>query len=564
MEMGNAGMPGATSEGPQVTTSDDPSNGAGTAGTADSAGTAGAAGAPGASGASGAAGMDGGEPGPCDIAGTWRPVSSALPPTDGRIPVRTPAGRVGVVSGAGHAPCDAVLISSDVILAVDCPLAYLDVFSLSSDSLVGNAPVSLVQQYAIGAVLENQSGPGTLAQLKESVPFVRTASLPCTGRAPLAGEGVHAVSHAGDGLARSAEVTLELSAFDDLRSLPTTLDPGRISSVFGLDGQLLAFCAFENSCAKPSSCVSLATLIQGDLILRGACAMTEMLWGDTTGDGIADGVVINRGLVAVRRTPTKSSQLHEVWAAGVAFGTERNLLADFDGDHRADLANVNFDGVVIRRSSGALFEAPAVWFKNFILSSQPISAADVDGDGRADLISVIDHQIQVRASTGKALKIAENWASDLALPVRTLSLGDVDGDGRADAIIARTNEVWVRLSTGSSFQPEQLWLNGVAPGAPGWFFADLNGDSKTDAVTIDATGSRVFLSDGTQFLAPAAPWTPTIPLGERGNDFADINGDGKADALVKHDFSTLYYASLGDRFADKAIWIEGAYYGGIP
>ena len=87
-------------------------------------------------------------------------------------------------------------------------------------------------------------------------------------------------------------------------------------------------------------------------------------FADVTGDGKADGIVVNSNAIVVRRANTTSTAFNanETWTTGGFYGHYGTFFADVTGDGKADAIVVNQGSVVVRPSTGSAFGTAQTWF----------------------------------------------------------------------------------------------------------------------------------------------------------------------------------------------------------
>jgi hypothetical protein len=118
------------------------------------------------------------------------------------------------------------------------------------------------------------------------------------------------------------------------------------------------------------------------------------LIGDVTGDGKADLVQLDNGVVIVALATGAATGhppdfgTNAIWYSGSFFGANGTTLADVNGDGLADLVAFDNGQVRVSRSNGSGFGTPEVWLGATFGSAGGVTAADVDGNGKADLIAL--------------------------------------------------------------------------------------------------------------------------------------------------------------------------------
>ncbi|HET6344359.1 MAG TPA: VCBS repeat-containing protein [Myxococcota bacterium] len=246
------------------------------------------------------------------------------------------------------------------------------------------------------------------------------------------------------------------------------------------------------------------------------------LFGDVTGDGLADLVAIGGASTFVnvsKGTDTVGSLTYQqtTFTANDGFplqATTPRFVADVDGDGKADLVGIDAAGVHVSLSDGNRFAPRALWSDQFTAArgytsqrTQPRLMADVDGDGKADLVGFGEKGITVGFSSGQGFEVkvvstelsGAGWPNQDATP---RFAGDVDGDGKADFVGIDANGVHVVIGAGRLPAQASYVAYGGFNGADGFisqvatprYVIDVNGDDKADLVGFPAAGLVVLLA----------------------------------------------------------------------
>lgn len=279
----------------------------------------------------------------------------------------------------------------------------------------------------------------------------------------------------------------------------------------------------------------------------------QNLWGrpnffaDVTGDGRADGIVVNPDGVWVRITDASGNMpasRMQNWTGGGFWGWKGTHFADVTGDGKADLIAVDDVGIAVRVSNGSSFDAPTYWIDGPFWGERGTYFADVTGEGRADVIAVNnDGKVYVKRSKGKSFgptriwltgvpndREAKNYLYDVTGP-------DSDGKSRADLIAVNSDGLIVcPAKKDGGFAACSNWRakTGIA-GTRGTFFGDYDGDGRVDAITIETFGTGpsfdviVWYSTGSSFRSRNRQASGF--LSDRGIYFAKV-GDSNRDYLV--------------------------------
>lgn len=238
------------------------------------------------------------------------------------------------------------------------------------------------------------------------------------------------------------------------------------------------------------------------------------LYGDVTGDGLADGVAINADGAYVAVSDGTTLQFNGRWTPlplNPFDGNGRYQLAEVNGDGHLDLVQVE-QQVYVALSTGTSFAPPGHygWPGARVGADLQHDLADVDGDGRAEGIRWMGPEIVVtRLSQDSAFDLHQTYhaiASRLWVD-RELGFGDVDGDGRADLIAVSYDGVDVIRSFETPVLVPERWTTAPFWGSRATLFGDVNGDGRTDLIAVNDDGDWVALSDGTGFVPFGVRWT---------------------------------------------------------
>jgi hypothetical protein len=296
--------------------------------------------------------------------------------------------------------------------------------------------------------------------------------------------------------------------------------------------------------------------INGDWLHTIPDSGAQNLWGhpnffaDVTGDGRADGIVVNRDGVWVRTTDSSGlmpASSASNWTGGALWGWKGTHFVDVTGDKKADLVVVDDAGVAVGVSDGTRFAALTFWTSVPYWGQRGTYFADVTGDGRADAVIVNnDGRVYVKKSNGASFgstsmwltrvpndREAKNYLVDVTGP-------DSDGKRRADLIAINNNGLVVcKAKTTGGFASCTNWTaNTFFAGTRGTFFADYDGDNRVDAIAIessDGSDGRFFnvvvrFSNGSSFYPPN--WQASLFGGDRGIHFARVTGTTTKQELV--------------------------------
>jgi hypothetical protein len=523
-------------------------------------GTSGEGAAVGAAGAAGLAGGGGDFSGSssCPVGQGFVDVSSLPAPANGGpLPQVLASGVARLDRAEADEPCQAVLLGTEYILAIDCAPVAQDTVVFGTFIFPGAGLPGSTFTYRVDKVDRGERFSEATVVVD---PFTwATLRLPFEARDPAPQELLTVVTHRGDGLARAARVTLDAELFN--RESPPVDTPSDMSSIFNSDGRLIGFCAFDE-CVRPRNCISMSRLIAAAPALRTRYAMRGLFLGDATGDGKADFTAITAQGVGLLRSTGSALGPLEWWDSFPYFGQRQNLLADFDGDGRVDLAIVNDVGFAVRKSNGTEYGSQSSYFTPQMWGHWGTQAGDVDGKNGADFAIVeVDH-VRVHRSTGSGFGAAENWGSIETEGLLQVELTDLTHDGRADLVEIYGDRIAVAVSTGEQFDEPSVWLRAATP-AGGYFLADITGDGAADVIHLERGHIKVFAAASDGFAALKDGFQTVPPVGDRANYFADATGDGRADAIAVDNDGVLVSPSTGADFLAPQVWIDQPFYGGI-
>lgn len=303
----------------------------------------------------------------------------------------------------------------------------------------------------------------------------------------------------------------------------------------------------------------------------------QNLWGrpnyfaDLTGDGRADGIVVNKNGVFVRPTTPEAmmpASRASNWTSGGFWGFKGTHFADVTGDNKADLIVVDNIGIAVRPSTGVEFSPHSFWITHPFWGQRGTYFADVDGDFKADAIAVNDDQkVYVRRSTGSAFGSQEIWATSLPNDREAKNYfydftgPDSDGRTRADMLSVNFDGLKVcRAEISGGFGSCTNWTGGAFFG--GWrgvYFGDWDGDRRVDAINLRSSNGSTF--DVVVRFSSGSSFGPehTLAWGlssDRGVDLAPVVGSRRSDLImvrengvfVQRNDTGVVYNATGDAF----------------
>lgn len=279
----------------------------------------------------------------------------------------------------------------------------------------------------------------------------------------------------------------------------------------------------------------------------------QNLWGrpnffaDVTGDGRADGIVVNPDGVWVRITDSRGNMpasSMQNWTGAGFWGWKGTHFVDVTGDQKADLVAVDDAGIAVRVSNGSSFDAHTYWTQSPFWGERGTYFADVTGDGQADAIAVNDDgNVYVKKSQDMSFGQTEIWLTGVPNDrepknyLYDVTGPDSDGKSRADLIAVNNNSLVVcKAQETGSFAACKNWApDKFLPGKMGIYFGDYDGNGRVDAITIETSRSaqyvelRVMYSSGHSFSDPVG-LRPGF-IFSRGIHFARV-GNSNRDYLV--------------------------------
>ena len=276
----------------------------------------------------------------------------------------------------------------------------------------------------------------------------------------------------------------------------------------------------------------------------------QTMWGDITGDGVADAVLVRE------RSGARTFDIGQGDGAGnlnwrqggVSFGTGDGIydLVDINGDGRQELVSTALNGAKKAVFFGANGETWQVVESRSIDNLDTLGRTwlvDVNGDGITDRLfqrvdagdSWASSIVALGQADGRfaAPTLANGWDAS-----RQTLWGDITGDGKADAVLvlqrsgARTMHFGIGDgAAGISWTQTDVSL-GTGDGS--YALADLNGDGRNELVFSASTGPSkavFFRADGgIDFALDSTVVDGAASFGHF--TVADVNGDGYLDSVV--------------------------------
>lgn len=275
----------------------------------------------------------------------------------------------------------------------------------------------------------------------------------------------------------------------------------------------------------------------GSALLHG-----EPMFGDVTGDGLADAVARNTltGQWSVARSTGSSFSEFAAWGALPDMtAAEDRAIGDVDGDGQADLVGRNrtTGQVLLAKSNGTSFEATTVagnW-----PASREFALANVDGgeDGTVDIVGRDSADGLVYASFGWSGAVDRGVAvTSYGVPAgEVAAVTDVTGDTSADLIVRSGASISVAAFDveEGSFESPQQW--GSVASGHALLTGDADGNMVTDILSVDPTNGDVYLAASEGRSLQPSKKIGAFPLGYR-LSAAELSGDARSDLVG---YSTL-------------------------
>lgn len=243
-------------------------------------------------------------------------------------------------------------------------------------------------------------------------------------------------------------------------------------------------------------------------------AQTNVHLADMTGDGVADLVVTEPGLVEYFENIGQNG-----WGVGQLMSTQQSpppapfgldgahiRTADLDFDKRIDIIKSDFGAYSLWYNLGGNLYSDEVivdgmfYVGQFVdFADRGVDLADVNGDRLLDIVKITSISVVYFPDMGFG---RFDTPIEMALPDRALDdspngnlsrakMIDINGDGLADLVVERAeaNHLWFWLNLGNdAFAPSRVvtGLPALSPSAAvRW--ADINGNGTTDLVYGDST-----------------------------------------------------------------------------
>jgi hypothetical protein len=287
----------------------------------------------------------------------------------------------------------------------------------------------------------------------------------------------------------------------------------------------------------------------------------KVLFGDLTGDGFKDAVVINfssPSKIWINQGDGSFVDSGKSFTGGYNHG---GALGDIDGDGDMDLVIVSTMAVdkVFKNDGSGNFTVYQSLGTTSDLTTQ-VLLADIDGDSDLDLL------------TAHTLKPNKIWLNDGQGTFSFLATvggdssyymdtADIDLDGDLDLYIEINGQSDIILLNNGQGEFADTGLRVGPPTGDGdGVFCEFNGDQYPDLfIPNDSQGSSVWLnSGGASFIKQGTPFGAGNTVG-----LLDIDLDGDMDAVLsKFDGTTQLYLNYGDyvfrsygqQFATEKCW----------
>lgn len=308
--------------------------------------------------------------------------------------------------------------------------------------------------------------------------------------------------------------------------------------------------------------------------------------GDVNNDGRADAVITSQaGTTALYRAnqltpngfnistltpPTGITGSAQVWSPG----NVETILGDFDGDSFSDLGVLTKDEFAIYRSNGTSFDIPAsvtgAWWRHtgYQIGITEMIAGDFDANGYTDLLMVDVNDSVLYTSDGSML--TQTWASGIvgltlgafatyrakAIPGEFISPAGTDVLFQTDVgLYLYSQPVGGGTTlTQRSFNSYSGFLRNNGHITAGKF---VNDDANTDFLLTTRTGTVMFKSTGTGFVATSWAGNSSWTANDTDITVGDFNGDLIDDVVVIGRTGSQLYRGTGveaSPFTTAGLW----------